>query len=47
MSPASYIIRSFRPADIQLAICFHVDILLGLFNLKDGGDIFLWNIGRL
>jgi hypothetical protein len=41
MSLASYIIPNFWPADIQLAIRFHVGILLSLFNPKDVGNIFL------
>jgi hypothetical protein len=30
-----------------LATCFHAGNLLGLFDHKDGGDMFLRNIGRL
>jgi hypothetical protein len=29
---------------IQLAICFHAGILLGLLDPQDGGDIFLRNV---
>jgi hypothetical protein len=29
----------------RLATCFHADILLGLFDPEDGGDIFLRNVG--
>jgi hypothetical protein len=28
-----------------LATCFHVGILLGLFDPEDGGDMFLRNVG--
>jgi hypothetical protein len=31
----------------QFATCFHTGILLSLFDPEDGGELFLWNAGRL
>jgi hypothetical protein len=28
-----------------LATCFHAGFLIGLFDLEDGGDMFLRNVG--